>query len=266
MISPGVENTSNFAVIFLRASVFPNETSGKEGVEVLKNEPYEKDGKKGQYTHKIYHLGSRVPSWLLPIIPKGCLKLYEEAWNEYPYCKTGECNMHQHTNEFLTSFVITIETWHKGDMGEAENVHEQDAEKLKQTEVVYIDIAAEDKASKSNKSDVSPSTFKSVKTGRGPLGPDWKAELGNNPSYPHMCAYKLVTVECKILGAQSKIESYIHKFEKDLFTKFHKQLFCWMDDWIELSLDDIRRLEDDTKKELEQLPMSAIDITLCHFI
>ena len=43
-----------------------NETGGGEGVEVLKNEPYENvpllNGKftKGQYTHKIYHLASKV--------------------------------------------------------------------------------------------------------------------------------------------------------------------------------------------------------------
>lgn len=38
------------------AEASKNETGGGEGIEVLKNEPYEKDGEKGQYTHKIYHL------------------------------------------------------------------------------------------------------------------------------------------------------------------------------------------------------------------
>lgn len=39
------------------AEASKNETGGGEGVEVLKNEPYEnEDGEKGQYTHKIYHL------------------------------------------------------------------------------------------------------------------------------------------------------------------------------------------------------------------
>lgn len=38
------------------AEASKNETGGGEGVEVLKNEPYEKEGEKGQYTHKIYHL------------------------------------------------------------------------------------------------------------------------------------------------------------------------------------------------------------------
>lgn len=38
------------------AEASKNETGGGEGIQVLKNEPYEKDGEKGQYTHKIYHL------------------------------------------------------------------------------------------------------------------------------------------------------------------------------------------------------------------
>lgn len=38
------------------AEASKNETGGGEGVEVLVNEPYEKDGERGQYTHKIYHL------------------------------------------------------------------------------------------------------------------------------------------------------------------------------------------------------------------
>ena len=38
-----------------------NETGGGEGVEVIKNEPFEDDKMgKGQYTHKIYHLARSV--------------------------------------------------------------------------------------------------------------------------------------------------------------------------------------------------------------
>lgn len=33
---------------------------GGEGVEVLVNEFYEKDGEKGQYIYKIYYLQSKV--------------------------------------------------------------------------------------------------------------------------------------------------------------------------------------------------------------
>lgn len=50
--------------LFSVAQASKNETGGGEGIEVLKNEPYEKDGEKGQYTHKIYHI-KRYVSFLL---------------------------------------------------------------------------------------------------------------------------------------------------------------------------------------------------------
>ena len=45
------------------AQASKNETGGGEGVEVLKNEPFENEELgKGQYTHKIYHLARWVGS------------------------------------------------------------------------------------------------------------------------------------------------------------------------------------------------------------
>lgn len=61
------------------AEASKNETGGGEGVEVLVNEPYEKDGEKGQYTHKIYHLqryvlwprAGRCPGFEVEIMDNG---------------------------------------------------------------------------------------------------------------------------------------------------------------------------------------------------
>lgn len=61
-------------------------------------------------------------------------------------------------------------------------------------------------------------SFTSQKTGRGPLvGPDWK-----NNVKPVMTCYKLVTCEFKWFGLQSRVESFIHKTERRLFTVFHR--------------------------------------------
>lgn len=68
-----------------------------------------------------------------------------------------------------------------------------------------------------------------------------------------MCAYKLVTVKFKWWGLQNKVENFIHKQEKRLFTNFHRQLFCWLDKWVDLTMDDIRRMEEETKKQLDEV-------------
>ncbi|XP_073695554.1 phosphatidylinositol transfer protein beta isoform-like [Garra rufa] len=151
--------------LYSAAEASKNETGGGEGIGILKNEPYEKDGERGQYTHKIYHL----------------------------------------------------------------------------------------KSIQDYKADEDPAVFKTVKTGRGPLGPNWKKELVNNPDCPRMCSYQLLTVKFKWWGLQNTVESFIHKHEKRIFTNFHRQLFCWIDQWVDLSMEDIRRMEEETQEELEEL-------------
>ncbi|XP_029493714.2 phosphatidylinositol transfer protein beta isoform isoform X1 [Oncorhynchus nerka] len=150
-------------------------------------------------------------------------------------------------------FIIKIETWHKPDLGTVENVHKLDVPTWKSVEVVPIDIAdGEQVAPADYKADEDPALFKSAKTGRGPLGPNWKKELVSKADCPRMCAYKLVTVKFKWWGLQNKVENFIHKQEKRIFTNFHRQLFCWIDKWVELTMEDIRRMEAETQKELEE--------------
>uniref|UniRef100_W5MJE1 Phosphatidylinositol transfer protein alpha isoform n=1 Tax=Lepisosteus oculatus TaxID=7918 RepID=W5MJE1_LEPOC len=232
------------------AEASKNETGGGEGVEVLKNEPYEKgDGDWGEFDSVSLFVLSKVPKFVRMLAPDSALNIHEKAWNAYPYCRTVI------TNEYMKdNFLIKIETWHKPDNGTQENVHGLDPDTWKNVEVVHIDIADRNQVNaKDYKPDEDPAKFKSVKTGRGPLGPNWKKELPQKTDCPHMCAYKLVTVKFKWWGLQNKVENFIQKQEKRLFTNFHRQLFCWIDRWIELTMDDIRRMEEETKRELDEM-------------
>ncbi|RMC10765.1 hypothetical protein DUI87_12477 [Hirundo rustica rustica] len=265
------------------AEASKNETGGGEGVEVLVNEPYERDGERGQYTHKIYHLQSKVPTFVRMLAPEGALNIHEKAWNAYPYCRTGEAKYSAEElkelplcdvllmgdlpvreeknrprnilNEYMKDdFLIKIETWHKSDLGTQENVHKLEPEVWKSVEAIYIDIADRSQVlPKDYKAEEDPARFKSVKTGRGPLGPNWKKDLGKQSDCPYMCAYKLVTVKFKWWGLQNKVENFIQKQEKRLFTNFHRQLFCWLDKWVDLTMEDIRRMEEETKRQLDEM-------------
>ncbi|KAI2804359.1 hypothetical protein BLOT_003341 [Blomia tropicalis] len=232
------------------AEASKNETGGGEGVEVVKNEPFDNfpllggQFTKGQYTYKIYHLDTKVPSLMRLITPKGALAIHEEAWNAYPYCKTVITN----PDYMKDGFKLTIETVHAPDRGIQENVHQLPPELLKQREVIYIDIANDPVQQSDYKPDEDPKNFTSTKTGRGPLKGEWRNEV-----QPVMCAYKLVTVEFKWFGLQNKVESFIQKFERKLFLNFHRQVFCWIDKWHGLTMKDIRELEEKTRLELDQL-------------
>ncbi|XP_054166789.1 phosphatidylinositol transfer protein alpha isoform-like [Oppia nitens] len=232
------------------AEASKNETGGGEGVEVLRNEPFDNypllGGKfsKGQYTYKIYHLASKVPGFVKMLAPKGSLEIHEEAWNAYPYCKTVITNPDYMKNKFH----ITIETMHSPDRGNQENAHQLSPEKLKQRDIVFIDIANDNVLTKDYKPSEDPTRVTSEKTGRGPLTTkNWKDTVE-----PVMCAYKLVTVEFVWFGFQNKVESFIQKTERRVFLNFHRQVFCWLDRWHGLTMADIRELEDKTKRELDE--------------
>uniref|UniRef100_A0A915L7P2 Phosphatidylinositol transfer protein n=1 Tax=Romanomermis culicivorax TaxID=13658 RepID=A0A915L7P2_ROMCU len=239
--------------LFSVAEASKNETGGGEGIEVLKNEPYKGvpllNGRfnDGQFTHKIYHLQSKVPWWVRKLAPKGSLALHEEAWNAYPYCKTVITN----PDYMKDNFFISIETLHLPDRGETHNAHELTPEMLSQREVIVIDVANDHLDPKDYKSDQDPRIFKSEKTGRGPLVDDWTKHCS-----PVMTCYKLVIVEFKWWGFQNRVESLIQKQERRIFHMFHRQVFCWIDRWYGYTMDDIRKLEDVTKEELNKQRLS----------
>ena len=139
-----------------------------------------------------------------------------------------------------------METYHVADRGDSDNVHELSKEQLAIRKVVRIDIANDAVLNSDYKAHEDPAKFKSAKTDRGPLKGQWTKTVE-----PVMTAYKLVTIEFKWMGLQNKVEKYAMETERRLFTNFHRQLFCTIDKWIELNMDDIRRLEDETQRELE---------------
>ena len=40
---------------------------------------------------------------------------------------------------------------------------------------------------------------------------------------------------------------------QDIITLGHKQAFCWIDDWSEMTLEDIRNFEDETSEILKKV-------------
>ena len=112
----------------------------------------------------------QVPGWIKMVAPTGSLEIHEEAWNAYPYCRTVLSN----PGYMKDNFYIIVETYHKEGRGDEDNVHELDSKKLKDRTVVVVDIANDSVDANDYKKDEDPKTFKSEKTGRGPLEGDWK--------------------------------------------------------------------------------------------
>ena len=67
-----------------------------------------------------------------------------------------------------------------------------------------------------------------------------------------MVCYKLYKVEFKWRLIQSAVQSLIMKAVRRLLLNFHRQVFTWMDKWHGLSIEDIRKIEEQTKEELDK--------------
>ncbi|PVD31481.1 hypothetical protein C0Q70_06893 [Pomacea canaliculata] len=227
------------------------------GVEIIQNKPYVNGpGGSGQYTYKIYHIGSHLPGWFRSILPKSALRVEEEAWNAYPYTKTV------YRCPFVEKFLLEIETRYLSDCCEAENVFEVKKSELQQRQVDIIDIVRDPIPSGDYKKEEDPKLFRSVKTGRGPLDESWRDSYtgSNRKGKAVMCAYKLCRVEFKYWGMQNKIERFIHDVAlRRTMLRAHRQAWCWQDEYHGLSIDDIRRLERETQLHLAEKMAAAKD-------
>jgi len=250
------------AQVYMVARMSKEQTGHGEGVEVVENRPYELDGndgasegagspdpnEKGHYTHKIYHIGSRLPGWIKAIAPTSALQVSEKAWNAYPYCKTV------YSAPFLGDrFNISIVTRYIADAGTNENALDLTEQQLKEREIDVVDIAFDPIDPNKYKVEEDPTLFESQKTGRGKLTKNWQQH-----TQPVMTSYKYASVEFRYWGLQTRIESFIHSAAlRATFLLGHRQAFCWIDEWFDLKMEDVRKIEEESKRELTTLLAST---------
>merc|ERR1712166_591005 len=224
------------------------ETGAGEGFEFLANEPYEDHRGRGTFTHKIIHLHSRLPRWVTLLLPSDALTFEEKCWNQFPYVRTEYSCAY-----FGEKLQFYVESIHLADNGSTENVHNIDGRLLQKRKVDFIDIAHDLKKksyeSRIEKLGPDPAEFGSEVANRGPLAPDWIEH-----TQPVMCAYKLAVVDVDIFGFQKRVEKLVQKQAlRTEFYKAHRKLFCWMDEWYPMSMQQVREYEASTKRALHRM-------------
>ncbi|XP_072376557.1 cytoplasmic phosphatidylinositol transfer protein 1 [Diabrotica undecimpunctata] len=213
-----------------------------EGVEVVENRECldEKHGK-GQFTEKRIHLSSRLPYWVQSVIPK-IFYVTEKSWNFYPFTIT------EYTCSFIPRFNISIETKYENNNGCTENCLGLSPEKLAERTVDHIDIAYDELSAKHYKEEEDPRFFQSRKTHRGPLVDGWRSNC-----QPIMCSYKLVHASFEVFGLQTKVEDFIHSCIREVLLLGHRQAFAWIDEWIEMNMEDVRKYESQLQSQTNSL-------------
>lgn len=240
--------------LYMTAQTSLENSKGDEGIEWIKNEPYDNtDGSwgvseltgtvvprtKGIYTLKRYHFKSKVPTILAKLAPNDSLFLIEEAWNAYPHCKTTLVNGYLSKDTMR----IEVETLHVDNVLDLDEALEMTPQEKKARKVEYIDIAKvyADKNAKDYDANKDLTLFHSEKTGRGPLQPDWQT----SGKTPLMCAYKLVRADFKIFGLQSTGENLVINNQRTIFGQTLCHAVATIDKWVDMTPEDIRRIEDE---------------------
>jgi hypothetical protein len=231
--------------LYMTAKASKEHTHGGEGVEILKNEPFEDENGKGQFTHKVFYIGSKIPAFIASWIPKGVLSVEEKSWNAYPFSKTVyTCGLAG------DRFSMTVESrYQDGMIPKTEHVF-----KDCKSDVDFIDIVLDPVAAGKYKEEEDPSKFQSKKSGRGPLGPDWK-----ETQKPIMCSCKLINIEFRFWGLQTSVENFVLGVLRDIFLGGHRQAFCWIDEWFEMTMEQIRAYEKETQIVLGEKLKSGTD-------
>ncbi|KAF8718658.1 hypothetical protein HU200_024957 [Digitaria exilis] len=219
-------------------------TNSKEGVEVLQQVPFEDEKLgKGQLTSKVYHLQSKIPSWMKGFAPASALTVHEDSWCAFPKSRTGrQCPL-------FSKCSLTIDTVNRPDNGCSENAHNLNSEQLAAREVEIIDIASmtRDYWSKMiSAPNIDLTTFKSQRTERGPLLKGWM-----DSCRPVMTTYKLVVMDAPIWGLGERLEDFIIAGERALFLACHRLCFAWIDEWYGMNVEQIREMERQTEMLLK---------------
>ncbi|XP_060522060.1 cytoplasmic phosphatidylinositol transfer protein 1 [Cylas formicarius] len=219
-----------------------------EGVEVIENRECEDPVHgQGQYTEKRIHLSNRLPYWVQAIIPK-IFYVTEKAWNYYPFTITD------YTCSFIPRFHISIQTKYEDNNGSTDNCLSLSPEQLAERIVEVVDIAYDDVSAKHYKEEEDPKFYKSKKTNRGPLIEGWRSNF-----QPIMCSYKLVNAYFEVFGLQTKVEEFIQLCIREVLLLGHRQAFTWMDEWIDMSLDDVRKFEATLQQQTNHLLKQTVD-------
>lgn len=233
------------------------ETGGEEGVEIVVNEPFEglvpsdKKGevRKGQYTHKILHLRSKMPLILMQLAPNGSTEIHQKTWNCYPNVWTT----YENPEYMKEKFMISVETKYQNDAGTENGVFDLSPEEQAKHSVDDVDFVNDPIGSADYNESEDPSKFSSTKTNRGPLdGSGW--EDGHSPV---MCCYSLYRITFLWWGLQSKVESIIAKSLRRHMMIFARLAWASIDTWHGMSVDELNQLEDKTKGELDEARSSG---------
>jgi len=230
---------------------------GGEGIEIVANEPYEREGERGQFTHKILHFKSKVPGWIRWAIPENYMHVHERAYNGYPHFQTE-----YELPGMGKDFYVLVESQHipyDKAQGCPENVLGLSGEDLAKRKIMYLDLVSGKPAVEKKEWDMNG--FVCPEAGiatpltapNKPAGDDKVPEWVANYEGELMICVKVVKILFKWRGLQNAVEKYAtNTVFRNVFLESHRALMSWAKQWFPMTLEQIRTLEHELEEEQQR--------------
>lgn len=72
-----------------------------------------------------------------------------------------------------------------------------------------------------------------------------------------MCSYKVVHASFEVWGFQTRVEDFIQKCIRDILLLGHRQAFTWIDEWYDMTMEDVRNYERQTQSETNRKVLAS---------
>lgn len=236
---------------YMNLEYVKDEAGSGEGIELVKNEKYSKENESGQYTYKIFHVKSKIPSFIRWALPEKYLHFHEESWNAFP---------HYYTVDFIPAmgdnFILNVESQHipyKSGMEFPENALNLSKDELDQRQIYYCDIVNGDQYDGKYDLDGFSCEEAGITKLSGKKG-SWKSdqvpEWTKNYKGDMICCIKVVKFHFKYYGLQGTVENMLtNKNYPKIFTESHRKLISSAKEWYNLTEENILNMEKQAKQK-----------------
>lgn len=244
------------AQLYTVIKVSQQEATGDTSIQIKKNEDVDDEiHGKSRYTEKIFYLNSKVPGVIRAVVPRKALIVEEFAFNSFPTCHTYYTNRAFSEKSFKSSVFsnhISIEKY--ADLNLPEVI--TDKNKNSERPNIFSNLSVSD-------GDYAKSQFKVMDVYQNIQnsmfdpnqieidGQKYKPDWYKTANFEYMACQKFVTLKFDVFG----LGWLVHEIEKHIdkiFLAAHQQMICTYDEWKDLKMDDIRKMEDSASQKLNE--------------
>lgn len=232
------------------------ESKNGDGFEIVEAGQFNENGVTGRYVHRILHFKNQVPDAVRWAVPEKYSHIHEHNRNAFPhYVANFEIP------DIGDKLILNTETKHIDYHSEAdipENIMGFSEAELKKREVIYPDLL-NGKAPKHKEFDLHgfsypPAGIPVLKCKSKKLHfhhiPQWVQEYESGP----LCLIiKTVKFRFKWPGIQTLVEKIVTgNVFPDVYLDTHRAMVKWIDQWFNLSEQDLINMENKTKDKLAE--------------